>query len=249
MANFLLVHGAFQSAWCWHAVIARLEALGHRVMAPELPSSGLDALPFSEGGLVSAGARVRALLDVQPGPTLLVGHGVGGAVCTQAADGQPDRVSGVLHLSGLLLRAGESVSGVLGESGRLGFEMPTARRIEITDQGRMVRLPADAALELLFHRCPPALAQAALSRLRPQPTATYTDPIKLASASLDAVPRYYLQCGDDRAVPPALQRWMTRRVPCRHVYWIDSDHSPFLSAPDALVAVLVDAAERCSGRR
>lgn len=112
-ANFVLVHGAFHTAWCWHAVIARLEAAGHCVMAPDLPTVAKPPVSFGEGGLAACASRVVPLLDVLAAPTILVGHGAGartavpahtggaGRACCRAAAAAADRA---VHRSDALQR-------------------------------------------------------------------------------------------------------------------------------------------------
>ena len=43
--TFILIHGAWHGAWCWHKLVPLLEAQGHRVIAPDLPSMGADPTP------------------------------------------------------------------------------------------------------------------------------------------------------------------------------------------------------------
>ena len=45
MPTFLLIHGAWHGAWCWHKLTPLLEAGGARVIAPDLPSMGADLTP------------------------------------------------------------------------------------------------------------------------------------------------------------------------------------------------------------
>ncbi len=56
MTTFALVHGAWHDGSCWDLVAPLLERRGHRVVAPDLPVSDLDA-------------RVAQLLS---GPELIV---------------------------------------------------------------------------------------------------------------------------------------------------------------------------------
>src|SRR5689334_12245835 len=37
MATYVLIHGAGSDRWYWHLVAPKLEALGHDVVAPDLP--------------------------------------------------------------------------------------------------------------------------------------------------------------------------------------------------------------------
>ena len=58
------------------------------------------------------------------------------------------------------------------------------------------------------------------------------------SAGRRTVPRSYIRCRDDRAVPPEFQDTMTEGWPEGTVFDLPSSHSPFLSMPDRLAAVL-----------
>ncbi len=48
MTTFVLVHGAFHGGWCWHKIVARLEAEGHTVFAPDMPGHGIDKTPIAD---------------------------------------------------------------------------------------------------------------------------------------------------------------------------------------------------------
>jgi pimeloyl-ACP methyl ester carboxylesterase len=42
MSTYVLIHGSWHGAWCWHKIIPRLEAAGHKVIAPDMPRHGRD---------------------------------------------------------------------------------------------------------------------------------------------------------------------------------------------------------------
>jgi hypothetical protein len=52
------------------------------------------------------------------------------------------------------------------------------------------------------------------------------------------VPRVYIECTEDQAIPIAKQREWYGVVPCQRVITMETDHSPFFSAPADLVAHL-----------
>jgi pimeloyl-ACP methyl ester carboxylesterase len=70
----------------------------------------------------------------------------------------------------------------------------------------------------------------------------YHDALELTSQHYGAVPRFYVEGLRDNAVSIAYQRAMTGRTPCERVFSLDCDHSPFLSAPEALAEILNDVA-------
>jgi len=59
-------------------------------------------------------------------------------------------------------------------------------------------------------------------------------PVAVTQENFGRVPRVYIECLQDRAIPPALQKQMYTATPCRNVLSMDTSHSPFFSAPRAL---------------
>jgi pimeloyl-ACP methyl ester carboxylesterase len=95
----LLVHGAGASSAIWMMTMGRL-ARASRVVAIDLPGHGPSPLP-AEGaaGLTIAGYRdavgmLAATLCL--GPSVLVGHSMGGMVAIEAALAWPDKVRGLV---------------------------------------------------------------------------------------------------------------------------------------------------------
>jgi hypothetical protein len=61
----------------------------------------------------------------------------------------------------------------------------------------------------------------------------------LTEANYGRVPRVYITCLQDRTISPTRQRTMYTATPCRTVLTLNTGHSPFFSAPEALVAHLL----------
>jgi hypothetical protein len=67
-------------------------------------------------------------------------------------------------------------------------------------------------------------------------------PLSLTGEKFGTVPRAYIECLHDRAIPHELQRLVVSTLRCRPVISMETDHSPFCSAPEALAAHLVSIA-------
>src|SRR5882757_3365811 len=76
MSTFLLVHGAWHGAWCWYKSIPVLQRAGHKVLAPDLPSLGIDRTPITAvtldmwspgkpGRFTGTYGRVTGLVDLK----------------------------------------------------------------------------------------------------------------------------------------------------------------------------------------
>jgi hypothetical protein len=83
----------------------------------------------------------------------------------------------------------------------------------------------------------------ALARLllAPEAIAPLATPINISDSNFGRLSRFYIECLRDKAIQPALQKRMYTALPCQKVISMDTDHSPFFSAPEALVTHLLSA--------
>src|SRR5437667_9382792 len=88
--NIVLIHGAWADGSCWSGVIERLQAGGYHVTAPQFPLTSL----------ADDVARLRQVLDLQDGPTVVAGHSYGGQLVTAPGTGAPN-AAGLVYLASL----------------------------------------------------------------------------------------------------------------------------------------------------
>ena len=234
MVAFVLVHGSFHGPWCWDRMVPLLHAAGHTVMTPDLADAATDK-PYPD--LHDYAALVAAAVRAAGAPVVLVGHSMGGLVVSQAAALAPDDVRALVYVSGLLLRDGETLQSFLQNHGDLGVDDLVLKHMQVSRDGQSASFPAAMAPAVFYNRCAAADAAWATARLRVQPTAVYATPLRLHDG-FAAVPRAYIVCEDDQAVPIAYQRQMLANTPCGKTYSLDADHSPFLSDASGLMACL-----------
>ena len=97
----VLVHGLGTSAQDWLPV-ARVLARTHRVVMVDLPGHGESAMPEPFSLAQATLALDEALAEQGSEPVILVGHSVGGLVCTAEALDHPERVRGLVLLDAAL---------------------------------------------------------------------------------------------------------------------------------------------------
>ena len=238
MSTFVLVHGAWHGAWCWYKVVPRLEQAGHRVVAPDLPSLGSDKTPISQVSLRLWTDRVCQVLDAESAPVILVGHSRGGIVISEAAEARPEKVQRLVYLCAFLLRDGES----LIEVAQADSESQIRSHSTIAQERGQVTIHDEGIQDLFYGEC--GAEDVALARvlLQPEALAPLGTPIHTTEERFGPIPRVYIECLRDKAIGPASQKQMYSAVPCEQVLSMDTDHSPFFSAPDELVAYLLGAA-------
>ena len=236
MSTYVLVHGAWHGGWCWEKIAPLLEARGHRVLAPDLPGHGADQTPLSEVSLDAYTTRVCDVIAAAQEPVVLVGHSMGGTVITSVAERIPERLRTLVYLTAFLLGDGEALFSAAGaDTGSLLIGNLTP-----SDGGASITVKPEAVIPAFFAECTQADAQRARERLTPQPTQPMTAPVKWTAARAGRVPRVYIACLRDRAISLSFQERMYTARPCAKVLTLDTDHSPFYSAPAALSGHLAD---------
>ncbi len=234
MSNFVLIHGAWHGGWCWDKVVPLLERAGHKAVALDLPGHGRDRTPIPQITLQAYADRVCSVLDAQPEPVVLVGHSMGGIVITQAAEQRPQKIKTLVYLTAFLLRNGESLLQV-AQGDTEALVLPNLVMAE--DQSH-ASVGEDVLEEVFYGNCSDEDVAWAKSLLVPQAAAPFSTPVHTTAESFGRIPRVYIECLRDRAISPSVQRQMYTALPCRKVITMDTDHSPFFSAPEELVAHL-----------
>lgn len=249
MAIFLLVHGMFHGGWCWEPLKDRLEAAGHRVIAPDLAGCGDDPAPASEITLDRWARDIAALAAQAEEPVILVGHSRGGLVVSQAAEhAGPDAVAAIVYLTALMLPDGQSASSLQALMAEQQVEGPSLD-VRISEDGLSMLPPADSA-DRFFAECTPEMRAWAAPRVKPEAMAPLATPVSLSDARYGAITRIYIETTLDRTVPIAAQHAMIALSPPITVYTMATDHSPQLSHVDALADLLTEIVKRhADGRR
>ncbi|MGH9244022.1 MAG: alpha/beta fold hydrolase [Acidimicrobiales bacterium] len=232
MSHFVLVHGSWHGSWVWDRVAPLLAEDGHRVVAPDLPGRGDDPRPPSSITLDDHVARVLESVDEAPSPAILVGHSFGGFVISHVAEAVPERVGLLVYLAAFLLRRGESVFSVATSV------PPVVPHLEVREQEGLVAILPHAAREVFYNDCSAEDAASSAARLVPEALAPRRTPASVTEARFGRIPRVYVETTRDRGLQPVLQKRMHAGSPCREVASLWSGHSPFLSMPERLAALL-----------
>jgi pimeloyl-ACP methyl ester carboxylesterase len=234
MARLVLVHGAFVGAWSWEPLIAPLEGAGHTVETLDLPGSGDDPSPIDEVTLDAYAARVCAVLRERPEPAVVVANSMGGMAATQAAVRCPGRVASIIYVAAFLPQDGQSLLDLT----RLpeGADDQVQANLVVDGEAPVATMPAAAARHAIYGCCSDEMAAWAIERRGAQAVAPFADPVAIPDGALEDIPRSYVLCKRDRAIPPPLQRRMLEQAGCTEVVELDTDHVPQLSATGELAA-------------
>jgi len=232
--TFVLVHGMSHGAWTWAWLRARLVKDGHRVLAVDLPGHGRRA---HERARASIGAYARAVADAMmlagAHEAVVVGHSMAGAVVPKVAELVPARIGHLVFLAAVVPRHGE----------RLSDNFPPAiaqlMRGLARAGGGVAHYPASLGASRWMNDLPAGDARVveALGLLTPQPLRPWIEPIDLRRFDALQVPRSYIRCRGDVALPPARAAEYAARLGVAPID-MDGAHDAMMSQPDALATVL-----------
>jgi pimeloyl-ACP methyl ester carboxylesterase len=234
--RFVLVHGAFVGAWSWEPLVGPLEAAGHTVETFDLPGSGEDRTSLTEVTLGAYADRVCAVLSARREPAVVVANSMGGMAATQAAARTPAWVASMIYVAAFLPQDGQSLLDLTGLPE--GKDDQVQANLLVDGEPPVATMPAAAARDAIYGCCSDEVAAWAIERRGPQAVAPFGEPVAIPEGAFDDIPRGYVLCRRDRAIPPALQRLMLERAGCTEVVELDTDHVPHLSATAELVGVL-----------
>lgn len=231
MATFALVHGAWHGAWCWDLVVPLLCEAGHSVVAVDLPCEDPTATFEDYADVVCAALDGR-------GPVVAVGHSLAGQTIPLVAARRP--VQRLIYLSALPPEPGYSFAdqvrssqGMLNPLCLKGFSGPDAHQRWKWDDRELAR-------HILFGDCLDTVADAALERLRAQALHPFIRPCPLEARP--NIPSTYIACADDQLVGRQWAMNFARDNLRADIVQMPGSHSPFLSRPTELAAVLLTVA-------
>lgn len=237
MSTYVLVHGALHGAWCWYRVVPLLERAGHTVIVPDLPGHGLDRRVIDAVSLELYLAKLRAILDEQDEPVVLVGHSMGGGVAHHAAMRRPEKVRHRVLLSALVAGTGQSMM----ERMQTDTDSLLPQSLDFASDPRQVTVRSELLRECFYGDCSDEDVTLARLLLVPQSV----EPLMAAPRTVGDVshiPGTYIRCMDDHVLSPEFQTATAKLAGCSRVIDIPRSHSPFFSAPAELAHHLLSCA-------
>ena len=249
MANFILIHGAWHWGGCFDKLAAALTARGHQVAAPDLAGHGADTTQAAKvRDMAQYTAAARTLLEAVDGQAILLGHSMGGASCTYLAEQMPEKIAALVYLTAFMTPDAASPNDYIFSEAYLQSDAAAEFLSLLSPSATGIRLDVtkpDLLKQAFYADCDDAEIAALIPQLTlTQPLAPFISPASITAARGLACRRIYIECTQDRAIPLAIQRQMQADSPGTEVLTMETSHSPFLSHPERLAAMLDQAAQR-----
>ena len=218
--DVVLVHGAWHRGSGFTQLVNELNSLGITSTLVELSSVAEAGQPISD--MYRDAEIVRSAVDDLSRDCVVVAHSYGGLPVTQGLVGAKN-VKGLIYLTAFVLDKGETLYQACGNT-------DPAWWVRTSDK----RLTTSNPKEIFYNTCSDEVADYAVTQLRTHSLESFNQPILETSwRDFDST---YIICERDNAIPVFAQEAMSQR--CSSVVRMDTDHSPFLSAPKQLAELI-----------
>src|SRR5881396_3015070 len=220
--NVVLVHGGFVDGSGWEGVYRILRKDGFTVTIVQNPTISL----------ADDVAVTKRIVAREKGPVILVGHSYGGVVITEA--GNDPKVAGLVYIAAFAADKGESVAKLI-QNPPPGAPVPP---ILPPQDGFLFLDKAKFAASFAADVDAPLAEFMAQSQV---PWGLNALNGEVTEASWRTRPSWYLVATDDRMIPPAAQRFMSKRAGST-VRESPGSHAIYVSRPAPVVALIEQAA-------
>lgn len=221
--NVVLVHGGFVDGSGWQGVYDLLVEDGYHVSIVQNPTLSLE-------DDVTVTSRV---LDLQDGPTVLVGHSYGGAVISEA--GTHEKVTALAYIAAFAPDKGESVNTLIADPPP-GAPVPPI----LPPQDGFLFLDRAKFADSFAADLPPKLSAFMADAQVPWGVDALAGAI--TEPAWRVKPSWYLVATDDRMIPPPAQRAMSERSGATVVEAAGS-HAIYVSQPQVVADLIKQAAQ------
>ena len=238
--TYVLVHGAWSAPYAWKMVKAELEKKGQRVVTVQLPGHGSDQTAVAGITMDSYITAVVGKINHIKGRVILVGHSMAGMIISGVAEQIPGKIQKLVYIAAYVPQSGQSAYAIsmLDKQSQLGGALlPTA-------DNTLFNVKPDQITNIFCQDGSAAVKKMILAQYRPEPAMPFSNPVNLSAENFGKVSKSYISTLQDHGIGVELQNQMTSAAGIIEVYKLESGHTPFLSMPSAVTAILLKTAQQ-----
>ena len=238
MTFFVLIHGSWHDGSAWQPTIDHLKTKGLQAVAPTIAGHGKGV-----DKRVNHADCVRSIVEYIAGNSLrdfvLVGHSFGGTIISKVAEAIPERIRRLVFVNGFVLQDGKSLTDEIPPIyGALFGELAK----KSADQ--TVMLPFPIWREAFINDADLEIAKWAYSQLSPEPHQPTLDKLDLKKFYSLEIPRSYINCTEDNALPQGEWGWhprMSSRLGLYRLVQMPGSHEVMFTNPVGLAEKIIEA--------
>lgn len=247
-AKPVMVHGAWHWGGCFLKVANLLAALGYPVILPDLKSHGYSDATYDQVvDMADYTASVSAILQAAPNPVVLLGHSLGGATLTYLGELYPSKIRKLIYLTAFMTPTGKSANDYIFSASYSGDPAAASlfQLLSATSDGKGVALDVTKPAlikDAFYGDCSAHDIAIASANIIPINSAVPGGQVSAITAkNFGSIPRVFIECLNDHAIPITQQRRMQGDVPGASVLTLSTSHSSFFSQPQQLANAVVQA--------
>lgn len=236
--TFVLVHGSWHDGPTWDAVVRRLVSLGHTAHAPTMAGHGIGVSKDVNHAQCTQ-SIVDYVVDNDLRDFVLVGHSFGGTVIAKVAEAIPDRIRRLVFWNAFVPQDGNALLDEAPPHYRDMFSSLAAASDDNT-----VTLPWPVWREAFMNDATEEQARSAYARLSSEPFQPLADKLDLKKFYASQIPKSYLNCTEDTALPHGEWGWhprMSSRLGLFRLVQMSGSHEVMFTNPDGLAEKIIEA--------
>ena len=238
MSTFVLVHGSWHDGSAWEPVRAYLAEKGHRAFSPTIAGHG-TGVDKNVNHAQCTQSIIDFILEQDLRDLVLLGHSFGGTILSQVAPALPERIRRLIFWNAFVCEDGNSLLDEVPGYYRALFAELVAQSSDYT-----VSLPFPIWREAFINDADLELAQAAYARLSPEPYQPFCDKLDMKPFHALDIPRSFLNCTEDIALPPGEWGWhprMSNRLGLYRLVQMPGSHEVIFTNPTGLAEKIIEA--------
>jgi len=232
--TIVLVHGAWSDASSWDAVVPLLKDQGEEVITVNLAGHGKDTTSFAGITFQTYVDQVKAAVGTRTN-VVLVGHSFAGLVISQVAEEIPAQIKELIFLAAALPHDGDSLLSLAKQDpgSHIG------RYLTVDQEHGEAIIAKDGAADIFAADAPQQVQEYIAANIKPEPLAPLATPVHLTEKNFGSIRKVYIHTANDHAISYPAQQYMVKTSKVAKVYTLQSSHTPFISMPDKLAAILI----------
>ncbi|RYF83606.1 MAG: alpha/beta fold hydrolase [Chitinophagaceae bacterium] len=231
--DIVIVHGSWSSSDDWQAVTSKLKADGNKVTSINLPGHGRDTTATNKISLEGyVDAVINAIGTRQH--VVLIGHSFGGIITSAVAERIPDQIEKLVYVAAYVPTSGQSLLTIANTDP----DSHVPQYLKIDEKAGIADIDRNGLIDLFLTDAPNEIQKYAEAHFRAEPLAPLAAPVTLTAANFGRVAKIYIHTYADHVNSYTLQQRMVKAAGISQVYALPASHTPFVSMPFILAAII-----------